>query len=403
MDTAERVGTRVAGARKARRWTQRELADRAHVSYSLVTKVESGHAAASPAFIGAIARALRVDVPRITGQPYEEPGRGRSARLLRTVDSLRSALDRWDAPSEDTPPRAVADLAADVQHVSDLGRAANYVAIGETLPALLDDLSVAVHSASESEQPRLYALLAEAYSGASSIANLLGLLDLRDRVVDRIDNASQASDEPLRPLRVRWQRSASMMAGANYATALALMERTRRELGDDPAAMDLPTLSLYGSLHLRSAILSARAAKTEGAGLARQAWEHIDAARDVADLMGMDRDDMGLAFGPSNVAQHEVSVAVELEEGAEAVKRGRATRLGATVPTSRRGHFSIDLARGYYLNGDNHGALRALQQARRVAPQQVRHHPMVRETALAIAANSRGSEELTALLSWLGM
>src|SRR5450432_3276349 len=39
----------------------------------LLTKVESGHAAATPAFIGAVARALRVDVPRLTGQPYEEP------------------------------------------------------------------------------------------------------------------------------------------------------------------------------------------------------------------------------------------------------------------------------------------------------------------------------------------
>lgn len=403
MDTAERVGTRVAAARKARHLTQRQLAERAHVSYSLVTKVESGHAAASPAFIGAVARALRVDVPRITGQPYEEPGRGRSARLLRTVDEIRAALDRWDTPSEDAPPRTARELAADVQHVSDLGRAANYVAIGETLPSLLDDLSIAVHNAPAEQQPRLYALLAEAYSGASSIANLLGLLDLRDRVVDRIDTASQKGDEPLRPYRVRWQRSASLMAASSYQTALSLMDRTRRDLGDDPAAMDLPTMSLYGSLHLRSAILSARAAKTEGPARARQAWEHIDAAREVADVMGTDRDDMGLAFGPSNVAQHGVSVAVELEEGAEAVKRGRAARLGATVPASRRGHFYIDLARGYYLNGDHHGALRALQQARRIAPQQVRHHPMVRETALAIAANSRGSEDLTALLSWLGL
>lgn len=403
MDTVERVGTRVAAARKARQWTQRQLADRAHVSYSLVTKVESGHAAASPAFIGAVARALRVDVPRITGQPYEEPGRGRSARLLRTVDAIRAALDRWDTPSEDAQPRTVGELADDVQHVSDLGRAANYVAIGETLPALLDELSIAVHSAPADQQPRLYALLAEAYSGASSIANLLGLLDLRDRVVDRIDQASQDSDEPLRPMRVRWQRSASLMAASSYGTALTLMDRTRHDLGDDPADMDLPTLSLYGSLHLRSAILSARAAKTEGPGRARQAWDHIGAAREIADLMGMDRDDMGLAFGPSNVSQHEVSVAVELEEGAEAVKRGRATRLGATVPTSRRGHFYIDLARGYYLNGDYHRALHALQQARRIAPQQVRHHPMVRETALAIAANSRASEELTTLLAWLGL
>lgn len=403
METQERVGTRVAAQRKLRGLTQRELAARAHVSYSLLTKVESGHAAATPAFIGAVARALKVDVPRITGQPYEEPGRGRSARLLRTVDPIRRALGSWDVPSEEAPPRPAADLARDVRHVSDLGRSANYVAIGETLPALLDDLSVAVHSAPERDQPRLYALLAEAYSGASAISNLLGYLDLRDRVVDRIEWASLRCDDPLRPFRVRWQRSASLMAASSYGPALALMDRTRRELGDDPARMDLPTLSLYGSMHLRSAILAARAAKTEGPQRARQAWTHLGAAREAADVMGVDRDDYGLAFGPSNVTQHEVSVAVELEDGAEAVKRGRAARLGATVPAVRRGHHWIDVARGYFMLGDHHGALRALQRARHIAPQQTRHHPMVREVVQSIAAAGRGSEDLTQFAAWLGI
>ena len=73
MAGQEPIGARVAAIRKTRGWTARELARRASVSYSLLAKVESGAAAASPAFIGAVARALRVDVPRLTGQPYEEP------------------------------------------------------------------------------------------------------------------------------------------------------------------------------------------------------------------------------------------------------------------------------------------------------------------------------------------
>jgi transcriptional regulator with XRE-family HTH domain len=60
------IGARVAAERKLRGLTQRQLARRAHISYSLLTKVEAGHAPATPAFIGAVARALRVDVPEIT-------------------------------------------------------------------------------------------------------------------------------------------------------------------------------------------------------------------------------------------------------------------------------------------------------------------------------------------------
>lgn len=52
---------------------------------------------------------------------------------------------------------------------------------------------------------------------------------------------------------------------------------------------------------------------------------------------------------------------------------------------------------------DYSGSLRALQEARRIAPQQTRHYPMVRETVLAIAAARRGREELSLFASWLGV
>jgi len=50
--------------------------------------------------------------------------------------------------------------------------------------------------------------------------------------------------------------------------------------------------------------------------------------------------------GPSNVAQHEVAVAVELEDGEQAVKRSRKVLRGSSVLSVRRGHHYIDLARG---------------------------------------------------------
>jgi transcriptional regulator with XRE-family HTH domain len=73
MPDQGRAGSRMSALRKTRGWTARELARRAHVSYSLLAKVEPGAAPASPSLIGAVARALQVDVPRITGQPHQEP------------------------------------------------------------------------------------------------------------------------------------------------------------------------------------------------------------------------------------------------------------------------------------------------------------------------------------------
>lgn len=98
MADHDRIGTRVAAVRKMRGWTARELARRASVSYSLLTKVESGAAPASASFIGAVARALKVDVPRLTGQPYEEPG-SRYAALQAIISPLRRALLTYDLPA----------------------------------------------------------------------------------------------------------------------------------------------------------------------------------------------------------------------------------------------------------------------------------------------------------------
>jgi transcriptional regulator with XRE-family HTH domain len=402
MDDQDRVGFRIAAIRKMRGWTGRELARRSHVSYSLLAKVESGAAPATPALIGTVARALRVDVPRITGQPYQE-SRGQAARLHETIGPIRRSIDTYDLPDETIAPRLYPQLASDVARMSALGQEAKYVQIGIELPGLLDELVAAVHSAPGMERPRLFALLAEAYSGASAIANLLGYLDLRGQVVDRINWASEQSGDPLRVQRVRWQRTASLMAVGAYSQALTLMEKVRNDLGDDITAMDGPTLSVYGSAHLRSAILAARAANSQAPGYIQDAWTHVDAARAVAAQMRSDRNDYGLAFGPSNVAQHDVAVAVELEDGEQAVRRSRGIRLSTNVPSVRRGHHYIDLARGYVMAGDYAGGLRCLQEARRIAPQQTRHHPMVRETVLAIASARRGREELSLFASWLGI
>jgi len=53
--------------------------------------------------------------------------------------------------------------------------------------------------------------------------------------------------------------------------------------------------------------------------------------------------------------------------------------------------------------GDYAGGMRYLQEALRIAPQQTRHHPMVRETVLAIAAARRAREDPGPFAAWLGL
>lgn len=401
MSGPDRIGARVAAIRKTRGWTARELARRANVSYSLLAKVESGAAPASPAFIGAVARALRVDVPRITGQPYEEPG-GHRAAMQAIMGPLRRLLLAYDLPSApEAPVRPVNELRAEVRAMSALGRQARYLQLGQSLPTVLEELQLAVAEASEADEPELYGLLAEAYGGISGIAHQLGYLDLRTVALDRIEWASRRSGDPLRIARTQWSRGASLLGAAAYDQGLALMERTRAGLGGDVRLMDEAARSIYGSLHLRSAVLAARAGRRAAAD------EHLAEAAEIATGVHDGANHYGMEFSTANVGLHEVSAAIELADGTLAVSRAdRIERAGhlRTLPAVRTGHYRIELARGWLYHGDRHRALQALRMARRTSPQQVRFHPMVRETVQVIArAERRPTKELRSFATWLGL
>jgi transcriptional regulator with XRE-family HTH domain len=394
------VGARVAAIRKTRGWTARELARRARVSYSLLTKAETGAVPATPALIGAVAQALGVDVTRITGQPYEEPA---DAVTLQTmVGPLRRALLAYDLPPEtDVRPRGTDELRAEVIGVSSLGRQARYLQLSQRLPGLLDELQVAIALADEPDRAALYALLAEAYGGISGLAHQLGYADLRALALDRIEWAARLCGDPLRIARTQWSRGASLLGAAAYDQGLELMERTRAEIGGQLGELDEPARSVYGSLHLRSAVLAARA------GRRQLADAHLAEAQDVAALVRAGANHYGMEFGSANVALHRVSVAVEMADGALALTRAgevERARYLASLPPVRVGHYYIEVARAWLYHGDSRRALGALRRARRVAPEQTRCHPMVREAVRAIAhAEPRPNEELRSFAAWLGI
>lgn len=209
----ERIGQRIASARKARGLTQFQLAQRIPCSKSLVAQVERGHKPATPSFTAGAARALGVRLERLTGQPYEDPRRG---TVHATVPDIQTAMLSWDLPDEELPMRPVDELAADVARASALGRKARYTTLGAMLPPLLDELSTACHVAEGALRARLFGLLAEAYAGVTAISYALGLFDLRSQAMDRVQWAARASGDPLRIGRTQWQRSTLFLQAAAY-------------------------------------------------------------------------------------------------------------------------------------------------------------------------------------------
>lgn len=392
------IGTRVAEERKLRGLTQRQLAERAHVSLSLLRKVEQGTVPASPAFTSAAARALGVGPAELLGQPYfrETPT---DHRVFAAVPALRRELIAYLLPpGDEAPARPIAQLADAVAAASQLRHAVDLSHLGAQLPGLLAELRAAWHQTTGSERERVFGLLAETYYAAGQLASKLGYTDLASISVDRYEWAAERSGDELAVLVGAYRRAGELICLDDCATARRLLDDARSHIEDRLGHADAPTLATWGNLHLKSGLAAARAGDRPGADA------HLAEAKATGQRIGADRDDYRLCFGPTNVNIWSVGLAVELLDGTEAIKRAEKFTLPQSAPRERVGHHWIDLARGYLLHGDHQRALATLHQARRTAPQQTRYHPQVHETVRALArADKRRTDTLANFVGWLGI
>jgi transcriptional regulator with XRE-family HTH domain len=91
MPDGEYIGTaaRISVHRNAHGLSQHQLAHRAGISYSLLTKVEAGHRPATPAVVAACARAMGVEPGALSGPAYMDMGQMDAAALPTSIYTRR--------------------------------------------------------------------------------------------------------------------------------------------------------------------------------------------------------------------------------------------------------------------------------------------------------------------------
>jgi transcriptional regulator with XRE-family HTH domain len=391
----ETIGARIAAQRKLRGLTQEQLAHKAHVSLSLLRKVEQGSRQVTHQLVASVAAGLGVERNELTGQPYRSGDRTLDA-VHDLVPEIRRELVAYRLPPE--ADRAVPPIAALRARVAEVSRARHNVdltALGTALPLALGDLRAAVWGSIGADRELLMRLLAEVYYAARQFLSKLGYPDLALLVADRYEWAAEQSGDPLALALAGVFRAGELEAAADTRGARDLMKAT---LDGITPADDERTLSVHGFLHLMAAYMSAHA------GDATDTWSHWRAAEELAHRLGRDSDAYRLAFGPTNVAIWGTALGVELMDGPKAIERAQHVRLKAQTPPERQGHHFIDLARAQLMNGDGVGALSSMFAARRIAPQQTRYHPLARETVYALArAERRSTESLRGFAAWMGV
>jgi transcriptional regulator with XRE-family HTH domain len=391
-DTA--MGPRLRAVRKLHDLTQQQLADRAGVSKSLVSKVEAGARPGSWDLAIAVARALRVDAGALMGTAGTE---GAIDQITAALPAIRRALALYDCPPDAPAARSLRDLADDVDAACRMRLDAKYVALARLIPSLISDLTSIAHTSTGRSREQAYWLLAAAYRCADAIASKFGHLDLSCTAVDRITWAAERSADDLMIGTAMYVRAQVFFENGAHSAGLRLIGSIAEPLAAR-AVLDPRAASVYGALHARAAVLAAQG------GNADAARTHLKIASAAANVVGTDTEYYYTSFGPSNVRIHQVAVAVELGDGAAAMAAAAGWNPPARLPAERSSHHLIDLARAQVWERDYQGAIASVDSARRIAPQHTRAHPYAKYAVERVLRYAPGRSDLTlGLATWLGV
>ncbi|MER6382126.1 helix-turn-helix domain-containing protein [Streptomyces sp. NPDC001118] len=367
MESTPAPGENIAVLRKARGIGQAKLARDAGISLSYLSKIEVGLRPATPPVVAAIAKALRVQVQRIYGQPYLGPSE--QADLL---NDLRAAVRRYTLPKEDVPDPF--ELQADVKTAMQLRAETKYLELLGMLPKLLGQVSATALTAASGEAGA-WTQVSDVYGCAYAVAHRLAQPDLADMIVSRQAWAASQTWNPEAEVAAAWNEAGTYQSAGQYDDGLAIVERAISKYehasnGDSPEK----ALSL-GSLHLRGIVLASRAKD------ANATTDHLQKAKRHAERIPHDILRHNLTFGQENTALYELAAHIELGNPDQAVEM--STPLLTTPPTSltpnRLGRMFIDIARARLDVKDYAGAEEALEKAFEVSPQMTEVHPMARE------------------------
>lgn len=369
------IGGRIARYRKLRGLTQHQLATAAGVSYSMISKVESGHASPSPAMKGMIARGLRIDASRLDSDEKHE-----KVSDLDLAPVIRRTLAAVDLMADDVESIPLDLLKPQVTQVMNWRRSTRYRKVAEVLPDLVDQLLV---SAQESGQPA-YALLTDTYRAANSLAHKFGYTDLSMTATERMEWAATKSGDPLRLATTHFVKASTLARIGAAPQAMRLLLRAMADIepfvGDNPIAE-----AVASTLHMKAGTIAATLSDSDASAM------HFAEAARLAAKFGD-----GIAYdtvvGPTNVRIYQVSAEVDLGNPGRAIEISDGTPIPRAMARERQTYFWLDSARAHLLAGDPDEAIDALCESRTASPEHFRASPTVKATIETTSKQKRRAD-----------
>lgn len=389
MTTAMTIGERIAFYRRRRGLSQLVLAGLVGRTEDWLSKVENGRIDLDRlSVIRRVAEALDVAIGDLVGEPTLLEWTVDSG--VRTVPALRAALmdyrqitPLFAASAEAGEPVNLDSLESDVSAIFDAYQASRYGYVTGRTPLVLSDALNATRNAESADRRRALALLALTYQVAVSVLTKLGETDLAWIASERGLAAAQESENPVvlgslfRSVAYALHSTGRFAAGVDLVRNAAGVLETHLSLRSDDSF-----LAVYGTLFLTGAVAAARAEDRSSV------TAFLREAEDSAQRVGRDTNAMWTAFGPTNVAIHRMTTALELGDVQVAVDLAPSIDVTG-LPAERQVRHGIETARAYTARNRQEEALSVLLQAEQVAPEQVRHHALSRQLVLSWVKSNR--------------
>jgi transcriptional regulator with XRE-family HTH domain len=378
LDARKEIGRRIARQRRRRGLSQTVLAQLVGRSESWLSQVERGlRSVDKHSVLVRLAEILGVEVGRLI--PDETVA---EAVKYEPVAAIREAMTHYGAlpgvvngrVSTGRRPR-LRWLSHEMRRANGLYQAARYDEAGRLLPGLIDAVEEARSSCAPADRRAADTVRALVYHSATMTLSRVGEAELAWTAADRSVAAAEAAERPLLAAVSAYRLGYVLIRLRRAEQAEDLLLRTADALAASSRRAKPPALSVHGGLYLAAA--AAAAARFDSAGTAR----HLEAAQELAGRLGGDRNDFWSAFGPTNVAIHEVSAAVAFGDAESAVRRGESLdvdRLGPGL-LGRRAQVLLDLARAYGLRRKDAAAVNTLLRAEQVSPELVRYDSRTNE------------------------
>lgn len=369
--TRSSTGARIAAARRRRGLSQVALAGLIGRSESWLSQVERGaRPVDSLSVLRNIARVLRVELDALAA-PSDPIAPG-------VVGAAQDGLAIAEAALFERAHRPTPSAAA-VAELHGVYQAADYPRMLDVLPGLIAGLG-------PTAVPRVLA------SGYTLVAKVFAKFGAHDAAMLAADRAWVAAERGGNPCDVGLAtrevvRALHRSPRRSLATPLAV-STAERLTGNGPAV-----ISVRGSLWLVAAVLAARDADGDAAR------SHLHAASRLADALGVDANHYWTAFGPTNVAVHRVSVAVELGDVESAVAAASSIDLGG-LPRAlrgRRAQVQLDLAWAQSRRRNDADAVVALLEVERTAPDIARCNALAVDTIRTLLTRARGAHRQAVL------